>query len=140
MELLSVQRARSIWLFDAYDLNPHGKEIGTGLIDWLRSAYRFTKFPAGVTDTDETKALYYSGGQFQAKQGPISVELRIYDDGIVGDTRSTTEDTDSFLSDVLVSAAKEFGLPYAPEIVRKKLYVSEMTVRTQKSFATANPK
>lgn len=140
MELVSVQRARSIWLFDTYDLNPHGKDLGAALIDWLKSTYHFTKSPSSVNDLDDTKALCYLGGQFEAKQGPISVELRIYNDGIVGDTRSGTDDTDSFLSGLLVSTAKEFGLPYKPEIIRKKLYVSEMTVRTPMSLATVNPK
>lgn len=140
MELLSVQRARSIWLFDSYDLNPRGKNIGTNLIDWLKHAYQFTKVPTSLMDLDDTKALYYSGGQYRIQKESIDVELRIYGDGVVGDTRSSTEDTDLFLSDMLASAAKEFSLPYKAEIVRKKLYVSEITVRTGKSLATLNPK
>ena len=140
MELLSVQRARSIWLFDTYDLNPRGKEIGAALIDWLKAAYHFTKAPENVNDLDDTKALYYAGGQFQAKKELISVELRVYNDGIVGDTRSSTEDTDSFLSDVLECAAKEFNLPYKPSTIRRKLYVSELTVKTEGTLATINSK
>ena len=140
MELLSVQRARSIWLFDSDDLNPRGKDIGANLINWLRDTYQFTKVPTNVNDLDETKALYYAGGQFKIGRETISVELRIYSDGIVGDTRSSTEDTDAFLSDVLISAAREFGLPYKPEIVRRKLYVSEMTVSSAQGLTTANPK
>ncbi len=139
MELVSVQRARSIWLLDSYDLNPRGKNIGTKLIDWLKHTYQFTKVPAGMTDLDDTKALYYSGGHFKTGRESIDVELRIYNDGVVGDTRSSTEDTDLFLLDVLASAAKEFSLPYKHEIVRKKLYVSEMTVRTAKALSTLTP-
>ena len=140
MDLVSVQRARSIWLFDSYDLNPRGKNIGANLIDWLKHAYEFTKVPSSLTDLDDTKALHYSGGHYRAGRESIDVELRIYNDGVVGDTRSSTEDTDSFLSDLLVSAANEFSLAYKSEIVRKKLYVSEMTVRTGKKLATLNPK
>lgn len=140
MQLLSVQRARSIWLFDTYDLNPRGKDIGSTLIDWLKTKYQFTKVPANVNDLDETKALCYTGGQFRVGRESVSVELRIYGDGVVGDTRSSTEDTDFFLSDVLQSAAKEFGLPYTQEIIRKQLYVSELTVRTDKTLPSVNPK
>jgi hypothetical protein len=140
MDLLSVQRARSIWLFDIDDLNPRGKNLGTNLIDWLKGAYQFTRVPASLTDLDETKGLYYAGGKFTVRGEPIDVELRIYSDGFVGDTRSSTEDTDAFLSHVLLSAAKEFVLPYSPEIVRRRLYVSEMTVRCAKHLATVNPK
>lgn len=140
MELLSIQRARSIWLFDADDLNPRGKNLGAKLIDWLRATYHFTRVPANVSDLDETKALYYAGGQFKARSEPIDVELRIYTDGIVGDTRSSTKDTDAFLSNVLQSAANEFSLPYKPELVRRKLYVSEVTVKCIRHLAVVNPK
>jgi len=140
MELLSIQRARSIWLFDTYDLNPRGRDVGSALIDWLKTAYHFTKFPSSVNDLDDSKALYYSGGHFQSKHGPISVELRIYNDGIVGDTRSSTEETDLFLAGLLATSAKEFGLHYAPHIIRKKLYVSEMTVRCGASLSSVNRK
>lgn len=140
MELLSVQRARAIWLFDFYDLNPRGKDTGAALIEWLRNRYHFTKSPSNVNELDDTKALHYSGGRFQSRHGLISVELRIYNDGFVADSRSATDDTDSFLSDILESASKEFDLRYKPEIIRKKLYVSEMTVRASGSLAVINPK
>jgi len=141
MELISVQRARSIWLFDTYDLNPRGKDIGSDLLDWLKDAYQFSKFPASVNDLDDTKAMYFAGGSFQVREEIfIAVELRVYTDGLVADTRSSTQDTDLFLSDVLQSVAKEFSLPYRPEIIRKKLYVSELTVRTDKKLAALNAK
>jgi len=141
MELVSIQRARSIWLFDINDLNPRGKDIGSDLLDWLKDAYQFSKVPTNVNDLDETKALYFAGGNFQVREEIfISVELRVYTDGLVADTRSSTEDTDLFLSDVLQSVGKEFSLPYKPEIIRKKLYVSEVTVKTDKKLAMLNPK
>ena len=150
MELLSVQRARSAWIFDANDLNPRGKEMGTELLNWLKDAYRFSKFPASVTDLDDSKALYFGGGKFHVpKEGllvqpireeAITVELRVYNDGIVGDTRSSTDDTDAFLSDVVESFAQRFSSPYTPAIIRKKLYVSELNVRTAKKLMPLNPK
>jgi len=141
MELLSVQRARSVWLFDLSDLNPRGKSVGEALIDWLESAYHFSKKPSSPTDLDESKALAFTGGEFQIRDEIfIDVELRIYNDGIVGDTRSSTEDTDTFLADVLQTFSKEFNLPYRPDMVRKKLFHSELNVRTEKSLAFLNPR
>jgi hypothetical protein len=140
MELLSVQRARSIWLFDTYDHNPRGKDIGSDLIEWLKKSYYFTKAPANPNDLDDSKAMLFQGGQFRVGRESISVELRLFSDGIVGDTRSSTSDTDSFLSDALQSAAKELSLPYQPDMIRKRLYVSELTVRSAKSISILNPK
>lgn len=68
------------------------------------------------------------------------MDLRIYNDGIVADTRSSTEDTDKFLQDVLDTFAKEFNLPIRNEIIRKKLYHSELIVKTDKSLAFLNPR
>ena len=142
MELLNVQRARSVWLFESDDLNPRGREIGSDLLEWLKSEYRFSRFPSTVTDMDESKALHFGGGKFRVRGEAllvqpigeeITVELRIYNDGFVGDTRSSTQDTDMFLSDLLQSAAKEFNLPYTPAIIRKKLYVDRKSTRLNSS-------
>lgn len=141
MELISVQRARSMWFFDSYELNPRGKDIGSDLLDWLKDAYQFTKSPSSPSDLDETKGLVFTGGQFQAREEIfLAIELRIYNDGVIADTRSSTDDTDLFLADVFQSAAKEFSLPYRHEIIRKKMYVSELNVRTDRKLTTINPR
>ena len=141
MELLNVQRARAVWLLDLNDLNPRGKSIRESLIDWLGSAYHFSKKPSSPNDLDETKALAFTGGKFQIRgEVFIEVELRIYNDGVVGDTRSSTEDTERFLQDVLETFSKEFSLPFRPEMIRKKLYHSELNVSTDKSLNLLNPK
>jgi hypothetical protein len=141
MELKSVQRARSIWLLDLDDLNPRGKAVGPDLIEWLKDAYQFSKVPKDTNDLDDTKAMFFSGGQFQVREEIfIGVELRIYNDGLVADTRESTESSDLFLSDVFESAAKVFSLVYKPETIRRKLYVSELIVSTNKQIGVLSPK
>lgn len=150
MELVSVQRARSVWLFDINDLNPHGRELGSDLLEWVKAEYQFSKFPSTVTDVDESKALYFGGGRFRIhddrlliqpiRGDEISVELRVYNDGFVGDTRSSTKDTDAFLSELLRAAASKFNLPYKSTMIRKKLYVSELNVTTEADLSLVNPK
>jgi hypothetical protein len=141
MELLNILRARSIWLFDMNDLNPRGKSLFPELIEWLKDNYSFTKVPSSSTDFDDTQALAFLGGHFQAKEEIfISVELRIYTDGLIADTRSSTTDTDAFLKDVLDSAMREFTLTHGSEITRRTLYHSELTVRCDRSLNMLNPK
>ena len=141
MELLNVSKAGAAWLMHIRDLNPRGKSIAEDLLQWLGDAYHFTSKPSSITDLDETKGLKFAGGQFQVRDDFfIDVELRIYNDGFVGDTRSSTEDTDRFLEDILQTFSKEFNLPFRDDMIRRKLYHSEVTVRMDKGLAFLNSK
>jgi len=140
MELLNVITARSAWIFDINELNPRGKSLYPDLFDWLKDAYHFQKFPSSVTDVDETKALAFSQGEVQVREEIfVAVELKIYTDGLVANTWSSTQDTDAFLDDVLKSAASEFNLAYKPEIIRRRQYLSELNVKSLKNPVGVNP-
>jgi hypothetical protein len=136
MQLLNVITARSVWLFDIAELNPRGKALFPDLFEWLKDAYDFQKVPSSLTDVDDTKAFVFSNGQYQAKEEIfVHVELKIYNDGLMANTQSSTRDTDRFLEDVLISASAEFSLNFRPEMIRKKLYLSELNVSSLKHFA-----
>jgi len=133
MQLLNVVTARSIWLFDIAELNPRGKALFPDLFDWLKDVYNFQKVPTSLEDVDATKALVFANGQYQAREEVfVHVELKMYNDGLIANTVSSTRETDRFLDAVLVSAAAEFNLNFKPEMVRKKIYLSEMNVYSPK--------
>ncbi|MGC1416473.1 MAG: hypothetical protein WA817_14400 [Candidatus Acidiferrum sp.] len=139
MELLNVIKARSVWLFDINDLNPRGKAVFPELIEWLKDNYSFSKVPASPADYDETKALAFLDGHFQVKEEIfISVDLRIYSDGLIADCRSSTADSDEFLMDVMDSAKQEFTLAYGSDIRRRTVYGSELTVRSERNLNALN--
>ena len=141
MELLNVVKARSIWLFDFADLNPSGRRISTELIEWLKAYYKFSKAPSSPDDIDPTKALAFLDGSFAANASrPIAVDLRMYTDGFVADTRSSTDLSDNFLDDLLQRAAKQFELGYKPTTIRKKMYLSELSLHCDKSLEDVCPK
>jgi len=141
MELLSVIKARSIWLFDLMDLNPRGKRIYPELLGWMKDSYNFSKVPSSAVDLDETKALAFLDGRFQiSPENFIGVDLKLYNDGVVVDTWSSTKDSDKFIDEVLRSTAKQFDLVYSPEMIRKRLYLSELNVRCKSTLLSLNPK
>ncbi|MGH9790430.1 MAG: hypothetical protein ACRD5W_04400 [Candidatus Acidiferrales bacterium] len=135
MELLNVVTARSAWLFDIAELNPRGRDM-TALIYWMREKYSFQQAPKSGTDVDDTRALAFKLGTF--RQVHVA-DLKIYNDGVIATTISSTDDTDSFLEDALRSAATDFGLAYRPQTVARKLYQSELNVRSDKML-NLNPK
>jgi hypothetical protein len=50
----------------------------------------------------------------------------------MADTRSSTRDTDAFIDDVLNLATKELGLNYEPRIIRKRIYLSELNLKSDR--------
>jgi hypothetical protein len=139
MELLSVIRARAIWLIHIREINPRGKNINVHLIEWLRNKYGFLKYPSSIYDRSENGPLIFTDGTFQGHDGSyIGVNLNIYNNGFIVDTRSSTKDSDLFIEDALFSLIKDFGLFYKQEIVRKRLYVSELDLRSERSLNNIN--
>jgi hypothetical protein len=67
-------------------------------------------------------------------------KLTIFNDGIVIDTPSSTIDGDAFALDLLESAAREFSLDYDEETVRKRIYLSELIVRSIVSLDLIDPR
>ena len=140
MRLLNVSLARSIWLFPTGDLNPRGKHLQQAIIEGLVTKYRFARFPQGprsVTDTTEVKL---ESGVFQPNQrDPITiVELKIYADGIIADTHSSTDDSDYFLSEAIQWAIEQFALVSLQTLPIRKLYLSELYVHTDASLNHIN--
>jgi hypothetical protein len=140
MKLLSVQRARSIWLVNLVDLNPHGRNVFS-LIAPVIAKYNFVQFPAKPEELDLSKGINFVGGSFQKDpQNDIAIDLTIFNDGFLADTRSSTEDSDAFLNEFFSWISGEFGLVQYKEILRSRVYVSELWVKTDKSMNTLNPK
>ena len=145
MQLLSINNAKAIWLLELRDLNPRGRDIER-LLEWLKSTYHFQKYPASSALDDQTKGYIFSTGSFSrgkdedGKENNIYIDLTIFNDGFVANTRSSTKDSDDFLSEALTLAAAEFHLAYRPEMIRKKLYLSELEVKMDKSLNLINPK
>jgi hypothetical protein len=140
MELLNVGMARSVWLFDQRDINPRGKYIEAGFIEWLKSLYHFSKYPSSLYDRDESGGMSFEAGGFQVRESQfVTVHLKVYTDGLVAETRSSTHDTDTFIEDVLRLAVQDLDLIYDPGLIRQKLYVSDLHVRVEASLNQLNP-
>jgi hypothetical protein len=141
MEKVSVGLARSIWLFDVNELNPTGKNFLPDLLLWLGEKYSFQTFPRSIADLDkEQKGFIFKTGEFQSAAGAITVNFSFFNDGVVAETWSSTENGDELLGELLRSAANKYGLVYKPEMIRTKTYISELVVRLDHHLNKVNPK
>jgi len=155
MKIKNVKLARTIWLFDLQDLNPSGKDVAEDLFEWVKDSYHFAAAPdiaallAAAKSNQATVGTQHLAtgavcerGHFQARE-EVFIEiskLTIHNDGIVIDTTSSTGDGDQFARDLLESAAREFSLTYDEETVRKRIYLSELIVRSRISLDLINPR
>jgi hypothetical protein len=142
MKLSTVRQARSIWLLYIAELNPRGHSLFT-LVPQIIAKYKFLVHPDfnKIDDFDFNKGIKFSDGSFQKDpENSIEIALTIYNDGFLADTRSSTKDSDAFLDEFLTWLSSEFNLVPYQEILRNKLYVSELWVHTDKLLNTLNPK
>ncbi len=143
MKLLSINLARSIWLGQLIDLNPRGINLDPLLIPLLIKRYKFKKFPLPGEILDNKKGIKFEEGEFKTKKDEsISIlAFTIYSDGFMVDSRSSTKDSEDFLEEILTAAREEFNLTPYEEVVKKKNYLSQMFVSTDKSLTLSlNPK
>jgi hypothetical protein len=120
MNNVNILLARSIWLFEPDGLNPSGVALAP-VHEALRERYQFLQYPNKPEDFAKTEILYAEG----AFEG-IGVKLNFYNDGLIADTRSSTDVSEAFLDDVLTWARDNFRLRYDPLLVTTKAYESQI--------------
>lgn len=143
MKLLSIKQARSIWLIYLIELNPRGLNLFT-LIRPMIEKYKFQIYPTKPEEFGlgkQIREIKFSGGSFQKDlKHDIAFDLTIYNDGLIVDTRSSTDDSDMILNEFLTWISTEIDLVPYQKVLRSKLYLSELYVQTKKSLNSLNPK
>jgi len=140
MKKIAVDAARTIFLFPLVELNPNGMDMNP-VIRGVVQRYNFKIFPKHTLDFAENeKGLIFEGGEFESKRhGRIIAKLKVFDDGLVADTYSSTDDSKDLLEDAMSWLKAEFGLSLPSDRERKILYLSELTVTTDNDMMGLNP-
>ena len=138
MKLLSVKQARSIWFINLVDLT-RGRSL-VPLIPGIVEKYKFQIFPTKPDELDLSKGVKFLAGSFQKDLKEMVVDLTVFNDGLIADTQSSTEDSDDFLNEHLTLIATELDLVPYQEVLRSKVYLSELWVQTEKNLNALNPK
>ena len=141
MKLLHVLTARAIWLGDLNDLNPKGINLLPIIIPLLVEKYGFLKYPSpdDIASSDPKDGMKFVKGQFAYDGIPIAVDLTIYNDGFVATSCATTVHTDAFLEDMLSSFDETFNMSNHEDVIKKKIYLSELFITTDISLEEINP-
>ncbi|MGA8573757.1 MAG: hypothetical protein ACLP7A_14420 [Desulfobaccales bacterium] len=141
MKLLSINLARSLWFFNLLEINPKGLNLYPIIIPILVDSYKFKQYPSVNDVVDETKGVKFEYGEFINRGGnALIINMTIFNDGITAETRSSTNDSDAFLTEILTRLSQELQLPFYKEILRKICYASQVYVTTNKALELINPK
>jgi hypothetical protein len=139
MKLLRTSLARAIWLVDPEVINAGGRSFWE-FYHALAKRYHFSKFPQHLMDFNSNNALEFTAGTFvKTKRLQLRVGLAFYNNGVMADTLSSTDDADHFLTDIFQWAAREFDIFTDSGQVRKS-YVSQVDVKFDSAVKFANPK
>ncbi len=140
MKLNSINLARATWLFPVIDLNPTGKSLYP-VVEWLIVNYKFKKYPATNDEFDLAKGIKFESGEYKTENGEvIIINLTVYNDGIIADSRHSTKESDKFLNEMLTHVSANYNLPDYRKIIRRKGYLSNVYVTTDKALEMLNPK
>jgi hypothetical protein len=143
VKLISVKNARAIWLSNLNDLNPRGRAIERDVLSELARRYSFARIPdirEVVEARKKNQPIVLESGTFLAQSGDaISIELSVYNDGLIVDSRCSTRECERFLEEVFSWLHVECGLVDFRTIAIKKLYVSELHLSSENSLNIINP-
>src|SRR5215469_1180567 len=109
MQITEIAVARTAWIANLAAVNYEGIALGP-LHRALLERYRFLNPPSpGPEMLGGTAGLIYKAGEFFHSGKIYSIDLSVFQDGLVADCRTSTKICDAFLEDLSTWAATTFG-------------------------------
>ena len=129
MELVSINLARAVAVLEVESLDPKGRKTAPENIKILAEKYAFTKVPQTFAELDFQKGVEFLAGRF----GSVAIQrLGMFANGIVVDSRSSTEDSAVVLADILEFAKKELGSVMK---MARHHFISQLVFRSDLDFS-----
>ncbi len=124
MRQSAILLARVLGFIEIADLISGGKISVGELVRKIAEQYGFEKFPRTFEEIDLGKGIeFHEGG---SEKGAIR-KFIIYDTLLVLETRINTSTSKSILEEMLTWGAKELGLNYKPNSIKRYAYISDVT-------------
>jgi hypothetical protein len=133
MELVAISLARVVSFLEVLSLDPFGRNSSLDVFRNIGSRYSFAQVPQTFAEIDFQKGVELSSG----KCNGINVDkLTVYHNGIVVDTRTSTEESEKVLHDVLDLARDLFGAEVKSS---RRVFWSQLVFRSNIRLALIHP-
>lgn len=133
MELIAITLARVVAFLEVQALDPFGRSSTPEALSNLADRFSFTEVPKSLAEMDFHKGIELVNGTLDG----IHIDrVAIYTNGIMIDTRSTTENSERVLVEFLEFAKAAFGATVEPS---RKNFVSQIVFRSNLQLALLNP-
>jgi hypothetical protein len=137
MQLSAITLARFIAYLPIEELTPRSDILGISEIKGLVERYGFLKYPKEVEEFLDDKGITLELGQWD---GVVITKFVVLSGGFALDTRSSTEDSERILRDMLLWSKEALGFHYDPRMVTHRMHVSQVTFTSDVPLNTLNPK
>jgi hypothetical protein len=137
MKLISIESARTTWLFPVEEFKPLGGTDGKKIIDAITVRYGFSHPPGNPTREEiEKSGLKFAGGHLRSNDELVNiVEFTVFNDGIVA-SATTTEGAEAFLNEIYKFLTSTFDFRAITSHI-KKIHISIVIVEFEVSLSVA---
>jgi hypothetical protein len=133
MELISIALARVVAFLEIRTVDPSGKKSTPELVQDIAKRYSFSRAPQNIAEMDFEKGLELAVG----KLGNINIDrLVLLSNGVMIDTRSSTDDSERVLANLLEWSKEALGARVEPS---RKNFVSQIVFRSELQLSLLNP-
>jgi hypothetical protein len=130
MELIAISLARFVAFLELQSFDPRGQSTTREAIELFRNRYTFGKVPEKPEELDFQKGVEFIDG----KMGSIVIDkLVLYTNGVAIDTRSSTDNSERVLQDILDEVKR---VSRAVMLPTRRMYVSNLIFRSQMRFSS----
>jgi hypothetical protein len=127
VQLSAIMQARAIAFFEVADITPRNGLFFPELVKELVQRFNFQKYPHTLDEWQDTGGAQFGHG----KLGTIAVDkLVLFNNGIQVDTHAGTAESKRIIEETLDWAREKFSLAYAPGMIKRWAYVSDLTFYT----------
>lgn len=133
MELVAITLARITALVQLHAWDPFGKTSTLEAIRALGDKYSFAKVPRTFAELDPQKGIELAEGRLD---DIVVDKITVYVNGLMVDTRSSTDNSEKVLNSLLELVHQAFGATIRPV---RRTFTSQLVFKSDLRLASLNP-